>query len=166
MNVAARQGSSRPCDITTVEHATSDGVVTVSLGKVLGWMRSRRNLPRLRAGRRAGAGVRGSARQPLPQNGAMRPSECLQLHRAQVLALAHAHGATDVRVFGSAARGADRDDSDLDLLVAWPAERSLLDLVGLQLDLQETLGVRVDLATERELHPLLRDRILAQAVAL
>ncbi|MBL0150440.1 MAG: nucleotidyltransferase domain-containing protein, partial [Ideonella sp.] len=65
----------------------------------------------------------------------MRPSQCLKLHRASVLAMAHARGATDVRVFGSAARGADREDSDLDLLVAWPAERSLLDLVGLQLDL-------------------------------
>lgn len=80
--------------------------------------------------------------------------------------MAHARGATDVRVFGSAARGADREDSDLDLLVAWPAERSLLDLVGLQLDLQDALGIRVDLATERELHPLLRERILAEAVAL
>jgi len=96
----------------------------------------------------------------------MRPSERLKLHRAQVLALAHARGATNVRVFGSAARGTDRDDSDLDLLVAWPGERSLLDLVGLQCDLQDALGVRVDLATERELHPLLRDRILAQAIAL
>ncbi len=102
----------------------------------------------------------------MPHNHAMRPSESLKLHRPQVLALAHACGATDVRVFGSAARGTDRDDSDLDLLVTWPGERSLLDLVGLQLDLQDALGVRVDLATERELHPLLRQRILAEAVAL
>lgn len=96
----------------------------------------------------------------------MRPSESLKLYRPQVLALAHARGATDVRVFGSAARGTDRDDSDLDLLVTWPGERSLLDLVGLQLDLQDALGVRVDLATEHGLHPLLRQRILAEAVAL
>ena len=96
----------------------------------------------------------------------MRPSESLKLHRAQVLALAHARGATDSRVFGSAALGVDREDSDLDLLVDWPGERSLVELVGLQMDLQEALGVRVDLATERELHPLLRDRILAQAAAV
>lgn len=102
----------------------------------------------------------------MTQNRAMRPSESLRLNRALVLALAQARGATDIRVFGSAARGADREDSDLDLLVAWPGDRSLLDLVGLQMDLQEALGVRVDLATERELHPLLRERILAQAVAL
>lgn len=102
----------------------------------------------------------------MTQNHAMRPSESLRLHRALVLALAQARGATDIRVFGSAARGADREDSDLDLLVAWPRDRSLLDLVGLQMDLQEALGARVDLATERELHPLLRERILAQAVAL
>lgn len=102
----------------------------------------------------------------MAQNRAMRPSESLQLHRAQILALAHARGATDIRVFGSAAQGVDREGSDLDLLVSWPGERSLVELVGLQMDLQDALGVRVDLATERELHPLLRDRILAQAVAL
>jgi uncharacterized protein len=96
----------------------------------------------------------------------MRPSERLRLHREQVLALARQRGASNVRVFGSTASGTDREDSDLDLLVEWPGERSLLDLVGLQLDLQDALGVRVDLATERELHPLLRERILAQAIAL
>lgn len=96
----------------------------------------------------------------------MRPSEALERHRAHVLALTTAQGATDLRVFGSAARGADREDSDLDLLIRWPADRSLLDLVTLQQDLQDLLGVRVDLATERELHPHLRDRILAEARAL
>ena len=96
----------------------------------------------------------------------MRPSELLKLHRNKVLAMAHSRGARNVRVFGSAARGADHDGSDLDLLVAWPDEHSLLDLVGLQLDLQDALGVRVDLATERELHPSLKDRILAEALAL
>lgn len=82
------------------------------------------------------------------------------------MAPAHARGVTSIRVFGSAARGTDREDSDLDLLITWPDDRSLLELVDLQMDPQDALGVRVDLATERELHPLLRERILAQAVAL
>lgn len=93
----------------------------------------------------------------------MRPSDRLKLHRLRVLALADARGASNVRVFGSAANGSDREDSDLDLLVAWPGGRSLLELVGLQLDLQDALGVRVDLATERELHPLMREQVLRQA---
>lgn len=100
------------------------------------------------------------------QNGVMRPSERLLQHRELVLSLARARGAANVRVFGSAARGMDREGSDLDLLVAWPGDRSLLELVGLQLDLQDALGVQVDVATERELDPLLREGILAQAVAL
>ncbi len=95
----------------------------------------------------------------------MKPSERLKLRCEQVLALVRARCATNPWVFGSVARGGDHEDSDLDLLVAWPAEHSLLDVVGLQLDLQDALGVRVHLATERELHPLLRDRILAQAVS-
>jgi predicted nucleotidyltransferase len=80
--------------------------------------------------------------------------------------MARARGVSEVRVFGSAAAGSDRIDSDLDLLVSWPGEHSLLDIVVLKLDLQDLLGVSVDLATERELHPELRARILAQAQAL
>ena len=96
----------------------------------------------------------------------MRPSERLSQQREHVLALARARGVTEIRVFGSAARGTDRDDSDLDLLVTWPGKQSLVALVCLQLDLEDALGVKVDLATERELHPLLRERILAEARAL
>jgi hypothetical protein len=68
-----------------------------------------------------------------------------------------------VRVFGSALKGLDRDGSDLDLLVELPAGTSLLHIVGLQQDIEDALGVKVDLCTERELHPALKDRILAEA---
>lgn len=68
-----------------------------------------------------------------------------------------------MRVFGSAARGLDHKGSDLDLLVDMPAGTSLLRIVGLQLDIEDALGVKVDLCTERELHPELRARILAEA---
>lgn len=68
-----------------------------------------------------------------------------------------------MRVFGSVARGCDREDSDVDLLVDLPPGTSLLQIVGLQQDLQDALGVKVDLCTERELHPDLKHRILAEA---
>lgn len=93
----------------------------------------------------------------------MRPSLALTHQRDQVLALAAARGASALRVFGSVARGQDRDGSDLDLLVDLPPGTSLLQIVGLQLDIQDALGVKVDLCTERELHPALRSRILAEA---
>ena len=97
------------------------------------------------------------------QNRRMRPSQALASHRDLVLALATASGATRVRVFGSVVKGVDREGSDVDLLVDMPAGTSLLDIVGLQLDIADALGVKVDLCTERELHPVLRARILAEA---
>lgn len=93
----------------------------------------------------------------------MRPSLALALKRDQVLALVAAHGASRPRVFGSVARGQDHEHSDVDLLVDMPVGSSLLRIVGLQIDLRDALGVEVDLCTERELHPELRPRILAEA---
>ena len=74
-----------------------------------------------------------------------------------------ARGASRLRVFGSAARDQDHEGSDLDLLIDMPAGTSLLQIVGLQLDIQDALGIKVDLCTERELHPTLKPRILAEA---
>lgn len=93
----------------------------------------------------------------------MLPSQALASQRSRILALAAARGASRVRVFGSVARGLDREGSDLDLLVDLPAGTSLLQVVGLQLDIQDVLGVKVDLCTEQELHPDLKARILAEA---
>jgi uncharacterized protein len=69
-------------------------------------------------------------------------------------------------VFGSYARGEADTDSDLDLLVDLPAGSSLLDLVGLQLELRDALGIEVDANTYRAIHPLLRDAILADEVRI
>ena len=68
-----------------------------------------------------------------------------------------------MRVFGSAAIGLDHEGSDIDLLVDVPDGTSLLRIVGLQMDIEDALGVKVDLCTERELHPDLKLRVLAQA---
>jgi uncharacterized protein len=93
----------------------------------------------------------------------MRPSQALASQRDRIRALLAARGASNARVFGSVASGLDHEGSDLDLLVDLAAGTSLLHLVGLQLDIQDVLGVKVDLCTERELHPALKDRILAEA---
>jgi uncharacterized protein len=93
----------------------------------------------------------------------MRPSQALASQRSRILALAAARGASRLRVFGSVARGSDHEGSDVDLLVDLPAGTSLLHIVGLQLDIEDALGVKVDLCTERELHPALKQRILAEA---
>ena len=97
------------------------------------------------------------------EDSCMRPSQALASQRNHVLALAAAHGARSVRVFGSVAKGLDREGSDLDLLVDLPAGTSLLRIVGLQLEIEDALGVKVDLCTETELHPDLKTRILAEA---
>lgn len=87
-------------------------------------------------------------------------------HRDEILRLARAHGARKLRLFGSAARGDDRSDSDLDLLVEMEPGRSLVDHVALKQDLEGLLGRDVDVVTEQSLHPRLRDRVLREAVSL
>ncbi len=84
-------------------------------------------------------------------------------NRAEILRLAASRGARNVRVFGSAARGEAREDSDIDLLVDVESGRSLLDVVGLWLDLQELLGCKVDLVTEGGVNRHLREKILSEA---
>ena len=86
--------------------------------------------------------------------------------RESINRIAAAHGARNVRVFGSIGCGESTDPSDLDLLVDMSDGRSLLDLVALGDDLEEALGVVVDVVTEKGLSPYLRDRILVEAVSL
>jgi predicted nucleotidyltransferase len=86
--------------------------------------------------------------------------------REEILRLAARHGAHNLRVFGSAARGEANESSDLDLLVAWEPGRSLLDHAGLVQDLQQFLGIKVHVGTEKSLHWYVRDRILREAMAL
>jgi predicted nucleotidyltransferase len=93
----------------------------------------------------------------------MRPSELLIAKRSEILALAAKGGASNVRVFGSVARGDDHEESDLDLLVDWTPQASLFDVGGLVANLQELLGKRVDVVCEQQLHPRFRPRVLAQA---
>jgi predicted nucleotidyltransferase len=92
--------------------------------------------------------------------------EELRVRKAEILRLATLHGATNVRVFGSVARGEADEKSDVDFLVDMGRGRSLLDLGGLLADLQELLRHRVDVVTERGLKARIRDRVLKEAVPL
>jgi predicted nucleotidyltransferase len=83
--------------------------------------------------------------------------------RHEILRIAESHGARNVRLFGSVARGEDHPGSDLDLLVDMESGRSLLDLVGLGQDLEDLLNRKVDVLTDTSVHPALRARIVAEA---
>ena len=90
----------------------------------------------------------------------------VQQHREAILDLCAKHGARNVRVFGSVARGEADEMSDLDVLVDMDPDRSLFDMGGLLIDLQDLLGCRVDVVTERGLRRRIRDRVLHEAVPL
>lgn len=96
----------------------------------------------------------------------MRPSEILQLKREQVLALIAKSRAANVRVFGSVERGENREGSDLDLLVDPLPGATLFDLGALQLDLEDLLGVRVDLLAPGDIPAIRRGRILRDALPI
>jgi uncharacterized protein len=92
--------------------------------------------------------------------------ELLKEQREDILRIAAQHGAHNVRVFGSVARGNARPDSDIDLLVELEAGRSLLDLGGLLMDLQTLLGRDVDVVTDKGLRDRIRARVLQEAKPL
>ena len=87
-------------------------------------------------------------------------------HRTEILSLAERYGITDVRVFGSMARGDAGDASDVDLLVTLPPGKSGLALGALLMDVQDLLQRRVEVVTEGGLRPALRDRVLSEAQVL
>lgn len=92
--------------------------------------------------------------------------DIVTIRRHEILCIADRHGACDLRVFGSAARGDADGASDIDILVRMKKGRSLLDMGGLLMELQELLGRRVDIVTEDGLRPRIRDRVLKEAIPL
>ena len=88
------------------------------------------------------------------------------LNATAIREIAARYGATNLRVFGSFARGTQQKDSDLDLLIDLEPGRSLLDIVAIQQDIEDALGLRVDVVTERSLSPHIRDAILHDAIPL
>ncbi len=92
--------------------------------------------------------------------------EVVGKHRAAVLRIARGHGANDVRIFGSVRRGQARLSSDVDLLVRFRKGADLFDQMHLESELGALLGRKVDVVTERGLHPLIRPQVLFEAIPL
>ena len=90
----------------------------------------------------------------------------VQAKREDILHIAAKYGASNVRLFGSRARGDARSDSDVDFLVDMPSGCSLLDVGRLIMDLQEALGCKVDVVEPEGLHWYIRDRVLEEAIPL
>ncbi|MBI3596553.1 MAG: nucleotidyltransferase family protein [Nitrospirae bacterium] len=93
-------------------------------------------------------------------------TELLKIKREEILRIAANHGARNVRIFGSVARGEAGPESDLDLLVELAPDRSLFDHAALVEDLEVLLGRKVDVVTENGIYWLLRRRILKEAIPL
>lgn len=89
--------------------------------------------------------------------------ENIQANREAIIQAAGRHGVTNVRLFGSVARGEARPDSDVDILVDLVPGRNLFDLGGFLMDLQDILACPVHVVTEGSLHSFIRERVLQEA---
>ena len=96
----------------------------------------------------------------------MKIEEQIKSKRQEILAVAAKHGARNLRVFGSVARGEARPESDLDILVEMEPGRSLMDHIALMQDLEDLLQRKVDVVSEKALHWYIRDRVLAEATPI
>jgi uncharacterized protein len=93
----------------------------------------------------------------------MKPSLALEAHRDAIRGMVGKYRTSNPRVFGSVARGEDGEDSDLDILVDTLPGTTMFDLGGLQYELQELLGIKVDLVTTGELHRRIKNQVLTEA---
>ena len=94
---------------------------------------------------------------------AVSAADLLRDKREEILRIAEKHGASNVRVFGSVARGEADERSDIDLLVQMEPGRSLLDHAALWLELEKLLGRGVDVVSEKGLRPRVREHVLRDA---
>ena len=96
----------------------------------------------------------------------MATKDLLELRREEILRIAAKHGASNVRVFGSVARGEAGPESDVDLLIELEPGRTLLDHAALFQDLEDILSLKVDVVNERALHHRIREQVLREATPL
>ena len=96
------------------------------------------------------------------------PAVCdtIREKREAIIRIAGRHGATEVRLIGSVARGEARPDSDVDLLVTWSEGTSLLDQAALMLELEKLLGRKVDIASDGWVKPSIRESVYRDAITL
>ncbi len=93
-------------------------------------------------------------------------SKLVKKNREKILEIATKNGAYNVRIFGSVARGDTNEKSDIDFLIDMEPDRSLFDVGGLLMDLQDLLGCKVDIVTTKGLRPSIRDEVLQEAIPL
>lgn len=96
----------------------------------------------------------------------MNMAEAIKEKKGPILELAARHGAYNVRIFGSVARGDFKDNSDIDFLVDVEPGRSLFDLGGLLMDLQDLLNCKVDIGTPKMLKESIRAEVIKEAIPL
>ena len=96
----------------------------------------------------------------------MNTKELLQEKRIEILKIAAQYGGSNVRIFGSVARGEATADSDIDFLMDIQAGRSLLNRIALIQDLEDLLGCKVDVAKPEILHESIREQVLKEAIPL
>ena len=94
----------------------------------------------------------------------MKPSQALQSHRDAIRSVVLAHRAVNPRVFGSVLLGSDTEDSDLDLLIDTTPQTTLMDVAAIQVELEQLLGVSVDVLTPNALPDKFRQAVIAQSV--
>ena len=94
----------------------------------------------------------------------MKPSQALDLNRAAIRQVVASHRAQNARVFGSVIHGQDTEGSDLDLLIDTTPETTLMDVAAIQLELQNLLGVSVDVLTPKALPETFRNHVMSEAV--
>jgi len=92
--------------------------------------------------------------------------QVLQQKREAILEIARRYGASDIRIFGSVARGDNTEASDVDLIVRFEPGRSLFDHGGLLMDLQDLLGVKVDVISEHGMRERFRNHVMKEAIPL
>jgi hypothetical protein len=90
----------------------------------------------------------------------------LDSKRDSILSIAAKHGAKEIKVFGSFARGEDKLGSDVDIIVDLEEGRSLFDLIALKNDLEELLGRKVDVVTEDSVHWYIKEKIIQEAIEI
>jgi predicted nucleotidyltransferase len=96
----------------------------------------------------------------------MKPSLALQAHRATIRKVVERHRARNARVFGSVLHGDDHEGSDLDILIDPTPNTTLMDVAAIQVELEEILGVSVDVLTPKTLPDKFRRLVLAEAVPI
>ncbi|MGA9839872.1 MAG: nucleotidyltransferase family protein [Thermoplasmata archaeon] len=104
--------------------------------------------------------------RPVRRGNGLGLEEILYPHREELLRLAHKYGARQLRVFGSVRRGEADAKSDVDLLVDWRTDVSLLDVAKFRVEAEDIVGRRIDTAEESLLHWSVRPQVLSEAVPL